>query len=138
MTKHEKNFFSDFFKKNLGDSLTNNATVPSIYALYDSNSHQFMDPFICPNTDFAKRSVNQIFVNGGKTLITQFPNDFFLYKLGDYNNNNGFVKSDIECICCCSDFYVPISDNATSVSSVSSENKVVELFPSSDCEVDNE
>ena len=138
MTKHEKNFFSNFFKKNADIKLTDNSEFPSLFALYDSKAQQFMDPFICPNADYARRSVKQLFLNGSKTLITQFPQDFFLYQLGEYNNQTGIITDNIVCLNLCSDFVesTQSSVSADTVEAVATD-KVVDLFPVKDEVSDN-
>lgn len=53
-------------------------------ALYDAKANTYSPPFFSPTVDSAKRDFGML-VNDGKSLQSQFPADFDLYLVGEYD-----------------------------------------------------
>lgn len=63
-----------------------------IYAIYDSGVQAFVSPFFARAKGEAVRNFMEI-VKDGKSLIAQYPGDFALYDLGEFDDVTGNVTS---------------------------------------------
>lgn len=52
--------------------------------LYDAKANTYSSPFFSPTTEAAKRDFG-LLCNDGKSLQSQFPADFDLYLVGEYD-----------------------------------------------------
>ena len=59
-----------------------------IYSIRDAKAEYFTQPFFKKTHGEAERDFTQL-VNDDKSSIAQFPEDFDLYYLGDYDTENG-------------------------------------------------
>lgn len=62
-----------------------------IYSIRDSKSEVFNTPFYQKSHGEAERNFRTL-VNDGKSTINQYPEDFDLYYLGDYDDNTGKIQ----------------------------------------------
>ncbi len=59
-----------------------------MYSIYDAKAQIFHPPYFNLTHGEAERTFGQI-VNDEKTQISQFPEDFDLYHIGEYNDSTG-------------------------------------------------
>lgn len=59
-----------------------------IYSIRDSKSETFNIPFYKSTHGEAERDFRSL-VNDGKSTVNQYPEDFDLYYMGEYNNLDG-------------------------------------------------
>lgn len=59
-----------------------------MYSIYDSKAEIFHPPYFNKTHGEAERTFGQI-VNDEKTQIGQFPEDYDLYHVGEYNDGTG-------------------------------------------------
>lgn len=64
-----------------------------IYSIYDRKAEIFNTPFFCRNDSVALRSFEDL-LKDDRTTVSQHPEDFVLYKLGQFNDENGQVVND--------------------------------------------
>lgn len=69
----------------------------NIYSLFDRKMQKYGLPFNAPNDDIAKRMLIST-INAGGTTISDFPEDFSLFKLGKYNDDTGELKTEVKFI----------------------------------------
>ena len=76
-------------------------TKIKIYSIKDLKEGKFAQPFYFINDAMAKRalfgSVN--YGEKGKSTLADYPTDYDLYKLGEYDEKTGELKTDIKFIC---------------------------------------
>lgn len=63
-----------------------------ILAIRDAKLNTFMTPFTAVHLGQALRSWEEL-VNDPKTTIAKYPNDFCLYRLGHFDDENGALTS---------------------------------------------
>ena len=63
-----------------------------IYTILDSKAGAFNLPFFQKTHGEAERNFNAL-VNDNKSLVSQYPEDFDLYYLGEYDDETGTFKS---------------------------------------------
>lgn len=61
--------------------------ILKVYTLYDAKAGAYLTPFFLPNDQMAIRQFASII--GGESLIGQFPQDYTLYGIGEYNDALG-------------------------------------------------
>jgi len=61
-----------------------------IYSVYDKKALSFSPLFIAENDDVAKRIVFMSMASN--TMLSSSPSDFSLYRLGEFDSNNGNVS----------------------------------------------
>lgn len=61
-----------------------------MYSLYDRTAKAFGQPFFQPNDAVAQR-VTQTLVNNPEATMHSYPNDFELWLIGEYDDNQGIV-----------------------------------------------
>jgi hypothetical protein len=66
--------------------------VLKIYSIRDTKGEVFHAPYFKTTHGEAERSFRQA-ANDDKTTISQFPEDFDLYYLGEYDDNTGKFKN---------------------------------------------
>lgn len=59
-----------------------------VYCIHDKKAQLFKGPFTCLNEALAQRQF-AIAVNTGNSELNQFPEDFDLYCLADFNDEDG-------------------------------------------------
>lgn len=62
--------------------------VYSIFTIYDEKSESYSPPFFMATKGLAIRAFTET-ANGGETSIAKHPEDFTLYDLGDWDDQNG-------------------------------------------------
>lgn len=62
-----------------------------IYTIRDQKGETFNTPFFQKTHGEAERSFKTL-VNDGKSLVSQYPDDFDLYHLGDFAEESGIIK----------------------------------------------
>lgn len=63
-----------------------------LFSVYDSAARAFMEPFHAPTIESAIRSFRHT-VNNGKNQIQQFPEDYTLFHIGTFNQEEGTVSA---------------------------------------------
>lgn len=63
-----------------------------VYAMYDVAANHFGNIFNLPSADVARRHLLSTLMSGEKSQIVDFPDDFVLYELGEYEDTVGFIK----------------------------------------------
>lgn len=69
-----------------------------LYAIKDLKSNTYGRPSLEVNENVALRSCSTLVNDSNPTLVNQFPNDFELYKVADYDEKTGAVKPDLKFI----------------------------------------
>lgn len=64
--------------------------LQNLYSVHDYTSGAFWPPFTAENHAVARRSFAQT-VNNPKTIINQYPRDFVLYHIGDFDPDDGSI-----------------------------------------------
>lgn len=81
----------------------------SVYSIYDVKSKIYATPMFVANHDIAIRNCVAAMVPG--SLLTLFPMDFHLYKIGEYDDETGMLfQEQPEYIGCMADFKVGEDD----------------------------
>lgn len=62
-----------------------------IYGLWDRKAHRYLSTFTETNDDTAKRNFDTI-RKDNNTLFGKFPEDFELYRLGNFDDNTGITS----------------------------------------------
>lgn len=75
------------YAQNKGDQM-----ILKIFSIRDAKAEVFNTPFFQKTHGEAERSFRTL-VNDGKSTVNQFPDDFDLYYLGEYDDNLGTVKT---------------------------------------------
>lgn len=63
-----------------------------IYSIRDSKGEIYKSPFYKTTHGEAERDFHTI-VNNKDTLVAQYPEDFDLYHIGTFDDNNGKIRS---------------------------------------------
>ncbi len=64
-----------------------------LYSVKDTKLGKFCTPFTAPNDEIAKRMLQSTIMAGGNN-IAQFPEDFQLFKLGNYDEDTGELTTE--------------------------------------------
>lgn len=67
----------------------------NLYSVRDIKMQKYGMPFVALNDDIAKRTLASTIKAGG-TTISEFPEDFQLYKLGSYDDDTGELETNNE------------------------------------------
>lgn len=62
-----------------------------IYAIYDSKATQYAPPFFVNNDEVAKRTLCHTFANVGCCPLTEYPGDFSLFCIGEFDEDTGDI-----------------------------------------------
>lgn len=65
-----------------------------LYAIYDNKASFFMTPWPARNEGIARREFASACANP-ESAMGKFPGDYVLYEIGEYNDNDGSVKSAV-------------------------------------------
>lgn len=76
---------------------------PGIYSLKDIKLGKLGIPFVAPNDDIAKRMLAET-MQAGDTTIAKYPEDFQLFKLGEYDEITGELVNDFKFIANATEF----------------------------------
>lgn len=63
-----------------------------MFAINDIKAHAFNQPALSANEETVKRSFYEMLVNGNDPIMKFSPNDFSLYKIGEFDTEKGIVK----------------------------------------------
>lgn len=63
-----------------------------MYSIYDSKAEVYNTPFFSKTHGEAERSFKTL-TNDPKSQVNQYPEDFDLYHIGEYDDNKGITKS---------------------------------------------
>lgn len=76
-----------------------------VYALFDEKSQSYGTPFFQLADGQASRSLQEL-VNDPQSLVAKYPEDFALYKLGEFDERTGMLNAlnVVEFICRASAF----------------------------------
>lgn len=66
-----------------------------LYCVKDIKLGKFAQPFSAPNKEIAKRMLMST-VNAKGNQINEFPEDFQMFKLGEYDEDTGELTSGVE------------------------------------------
>lgn len=91
--------------KNLKNQIKNEnlSRRPGFYSLKDIKLGKFGIPFVAPNDDIAKRMLAETML-AGDTTISKYPEDFQLFKLGEYDEITGELENDFNFIANATEF----------------------------------
>ena len=64
-----------------------------LYSIKDTKLGKYAQPFSAPNDEIAKRMLTSTIRAGGNN-IADYPEDFQLYKLGQYDEDTGDLQTD--------------------------------------------
>jgi len=67
----------------------------NLYSLFDRKMQKYGMPYNAPNDEIAKRMLIST-INAGGTTISEFPEDFSLYKIGKYNDDTGELTTEVK------------------------------------------
>lgn len=71
--------------------------MQKIYSIKDTKG-SFLEPMIAQNDAVATRNIRGI-VNSGKGLLAQYPEDFELWRIGEFDETTGIiVPTDLFCV----------------------------------------
>lgn len=62
-----------------------------MYSVYDKKAALFAPPFLSANDDTAKRDVQNLIARGG-SIISDFPSDFDLFLIANFNDSSACVQ----------------------------------------------
>ena len=67
--------------------------ILNIYSIFDSATKSYNTPFFMQNDELAIRALKNL-VNDDSTDVCKFPDQFILFKLGEFNDSTGFINND--------------------------------------------
>lgn len=62
-----------------------------IYTIYDSKAETYLNPFYFKNKGEAIRAWTET-VNDGKSTMSKYPEDFTLFKIGEFDENKATIE----------------------------------------------
>lgn len=65
--------------------------VQKVFAIRDAKAENYFNPFYAPTAGEAERNFTAVAMDP-KSTICQFPEDFDLFYLGEYDTNSGILK----------------------------------------------
>lgn len=65
--------------------------IKQIFSLYDKKGQIYTTPFFFSQVGEATRALDGI-VNNGQTQVSQYPDDFAMYKIGEFDDVSGKFK----------------------------------------------
>lgn len=75
----------------------------NVYAIKDLNADYFMQPMFMRTDSEAKRAF-EIAVSNSESFLSQFPNQFDLYRIGTFDDSNASIVSCYKWLCNGNDF----------------------------------
>lgn len=79
------------------DCVDNNSTILKLYSIEDVVLNRFMPPFFATCDEEAKRTIKST-VDFSNSLISQFPNNYKLYFVGNFDTANGHLYGNEQLI----------------------------------------
>lgn len=64
-----------------------------LYSVYDRTGEIFEPPFVESTDGMAIRMIQTLVANNPQHPIARFGDDFILYKIGEYNPENGMITA---------------------------------------------
>lgn len=64
-----------------------------IYSIFDLKSEEFSPPFFTKNDRLAMRTVSES-AKGNASLLSTYPEDFMLYRIGEFDPSTGMITCD--------------------------------------------
>lgn len=94
------------------NSEKNKAPLLNLYGVQDIKAGRFFPPFTSENDQTARRSFSQM-SKMESSIFAQNPEDFRLFRLGDFDPNDGQIDPFLapDHICDASEFFKPESTN---------------------------
>jgi len=68
--------------------------IHKIYSIYDNKIASFGVPFFCPLREVAYRHMRRAVANPALD-VSQFPSDFVLFEMGEYNDATGEFNAEV-------------------------------------------
>lgn len=66
-----------------------------VFAVYDNKAQAFMEPFFARNAATAIRAF-QDNISRPDSIFAKYPNDFVLYQIGEFNDQDGSLEDRSE------------------------------------------
>ncbi len=83
----------------------NEAQRINFYSIKDVGMNFFCPPFLANSDDDAKRMVRDSIEPN--SVLSRFPRDYHLYRVGSMNSRSGIDNNDLLCICSVNDLVRP-------------------------------
>lgn len=64
-----------------------------IYSIFDLKSEEFSPPFFQKNDRLAMRTISET-AKGPQSLLNSYPEDFMLYRIGEFDQSSGMITCD--------------------------------------------
>lgn len=74
--------------------------VQQMYSIFDTKASLFGGPFFAFNDGVAQRNVAAS-VRGGDSLLSKFPEDYQLFRVGAFDDQSGIVEPAIPAVHVC-------------------------------------
>lgn len=81
-----------------------------IYALKDDKSQTFQGSYCFVNNALCVRSFDALFQQRKLDIINQYPEDFAIYQIADFDETTGAVTPHLDFVANFSDFVRPVHD----------------------------
>lgn len=65
-----------------------------VYSLYDTKVCEFGGLVVAPNDESVLRGLAETFRQGGRSTLMQYPEDFNLYLVGEFNPETGVLVAE--------------------------------------------
>jgi len=65
--------------------------IQQAFAVFDSKAKVFFVPFFCPSVAVATRAFGTA-ANDPQTQISKYPEDFTLFQIGEFNDEDGSLR----------------------------------------------
>lgn len=65
--------------------------ITKLFSLFDRKTKIFHPPIYCHNTGHALRVYQSALKNGQSNMISEYPEDFTIYQVGSFDDNNGQI-----------------------------------------------
>ena len=75
--------------------------VKGLYAIFDITAQMYSEPKIAPTDGVYTRLVSDMIAEGNNQ-VANHPEEFAVYKLGEWNELSGHIESTVTEICNCS------------------------------------
>lgn len=75
-----------------------------VYSIKDDKSQTWQGAYVFANDALCIREFDAAFKAGKLGLMNQYPGDFSIYKIGDFNEQTGDLKGDLKLVKNFSDF----------------------------------
>ena len=76
-----------------------------MYAIKDIKAGKFASPFYAPNDELAKRMLhNTVNTEEDNNFLNKYAEDYQMFRLGTYSEEDGTIESEVEFLCNASEF----------------------------------